>query len=76
MNVLLSLLFNAMLTHGHYPTELLKWTIIHIPKDTSVSLSNSDNYRKISLFNSICKLFDYVIIDICEDTFVTSDIRF
>ena len=24
LNVLLSLFFNAMLTHGHYPTELLK----------------------------------------------------
>ena len=42
MNVLLSLLFKAMLTHGHYPTELLKSTIISIPKDTTASLSTSD----------------------------------
>ena len=76
MNVLLSLLFTAMLTHGHYATELLKSTIISIPKDTTASLSTSDNYRGISLFNSISKLFDYVIIYICEDTFVTSDMQF
>ena len=76
VNVLLSLLFKAMLTHGHYPTELLKSTIIYIPKDTTASLSTSDNYRGISLFNSISKLFDYVIIYICVDTFVTCDMQF
>ena len=76
MNVLLSLLFKAMLTHGHYPTELVKSTIISIPKDTTASLSTSDNYDGISLFNSISKLFDYVIIYICEDMFVTSDMQF
>ena len=65
-----------MLTHGHYLTELLKSTLIYIPKDTTASLSTSDNYRGISLFNSISKLFDYVIIFICEDTFVTSDMQF
>ena len=40
---------------------LLKSTIVSIPKDPKVSLSNSDNYRGISLFNCICKLFDNVI---------------
>ena len=39
-------------------------------------MSNSDNYRGISLFNSICKLFDYVIIDLCGDTLSTSDMQF
>ena len=50
-----------MLTHGRYLTELLKSTIMYIPKDTTASLSTNDNYRGISLFNSISKLFDYVI---------------
>ena len=61
IRVLLSLLFNAMIVHGHYPSELLKSTIISIPKDKTASLSNSDNYRGISMFNSIHKLFDHVI---------------
>ena len=55
IRVLLSLLFNAMIVHRHYPNELLKSTIISIPKDKTVSLSNSDNYRGISMFNSIRK---------------------
>ena len=45
-------------SHGHYPSELLQSTIVSIPKDKTASLSNSDNYRGISVFNSIHKLFD------------------
>ena len=65
-----------MLTHGYYPKELVKSTIISIPKDKSISLSKSTNYRGISLFNSINKLFDYVIIDLCGDTLLTSEMQF
>ena len=42
-----------MIVHGHYPSELLKSTIVSIPKDKT--LSNNDNYRGISMFNSIHK---------------------
>ena len=65
-----------MLTHGYYPKEQVKSTIISIPKDKSISLSKSTNYRGISLFNSINKLFDYVIIDLCGDTLLTSEMQF
>ena len=40
------------------------------------SLTSSDNYRGISLFNSICKVFDYTILDLCNDYFMTSDMQF
>ena len=36
--------------------------IISIPKAVQVSLSNNDNYRGISLFNCICKLYDNVTL--------------
>ena len=65
-----------MLTHGYYPKKLVKSTIISIPKDKSIRLSKSTNYRGISLFNSIKKLFDYVIIDLCDDTLLTSEVQF
>ena len=51
-----------MLVHGYNLSDLLLSTIIFIPKDLKGSLSKSDNYRGISLVNSICKLSDYVII--------------
>ena len=65
-----------MITHGYYPKELVKSTIISIPKDKSASLSKSTNYKGISLFNSINKLFHYIIIDLCGDTLSTSDMQF
>ena len=65
-----------MIVYGHYPSELLKSTIVSIPKDKTASFSNSDNYRGISMFNSIHILFDYVLIDICGDSLSTSDIGY
>ena len=76
LNVVLSLLFNTMISHGYTPTVLLKSTIVSIPKDNKASLSNSDNYRGISLFNSINKLFDHVILYLYKDQFQSSDMQF
>ena len=51
-----------MLLHGYTPTDLLKCSIISIPKAVQVLLSNIDTYRDISLFNCICKLYDNVTL--------------
>ena len=48
--------------HGYTSTYLLESSIISIPKDVQVSLSNIDNYRGIALFNCICKLYDNVTL--------------
>ena len=53
---MLSIMFIAMLTHGFNQEDILLSTIISIPKDNQGS---SDNYRGISLSNSICKLYEY-----------------
>ena len=64
---MLSLLFQSMLVHGYTPKLLLKYVIISIPKNLKGNLSNSDNYRGITLCNSLCKLFDLIIINICKE---------
>ena len=74
--VFLSLLFRFMLIHGFNPKELTLSTIISIPKDSKGSLSDINNYRGISLFNSIGKLFDYIIIELSGSTLSTSDMQF
>ena len=61
---MLSILFQSMLVHGYTPKLLLKSVIISIPKNLKGNLSNSDNYRGITLCNSLCKLFDLIIINI------------
>ena len=69
-----------MLVHGYYYTSTLdkslKSTIITIPKDSAASLARSDNYRGISLFNSICKLFDHVIVFLFGGQLEASDKQF
>ena len=74
--VLLSLLFSVMLMYGYTPVDLLQSSIISIPKDLKKSLCNSNNYRGISLFNAICKVYDYAIIYLCSDFLNTSDMQF
>ena len=73
---MLSVLFNLMIIHGYTPYDLLKSTIVSIPKDSKASLSSSDNYRGISLFNSICKLLDHVILYLYKDQLQASDMQF
>ena len=76
LQVVLSLLFNVMINHGYTPDVLLKSTIVSIPKDPWVSLSKGDNYRGISLFNCICKLFDNVILLLYKSQLSPSEMQF
>ena len=39
-------------------------------------MNSSDNYRGISLSNSICKLYDYVFIDLTIDYLKTDYMQF
>ena len=50
--------------------------IISIPKDARGDMSRSDNYRAIALCNSICKLFDIILMKKCSDVLCTSDQQF
>ena len=74
LHVLLSILFNVMLQHRYNAKDLILSFITSILKDMKSSLSSSTNYRCISLFNAIGKVFDYVILLISNTCFQTSDI--
>ena len=76
LHILLSLLYNLMLVHGYTPTDLLKSSVISIPKDAKVSLSNIDNYRGIALFNCFCKLYDNITLFLHGNYLNTSDMQF
>ena len=71
----MSILFNAMIRHGYNLIEVLLSLIISIPKDMKSSLRDSNNYRGISLFNAICKVYDLAIIFLCYNKFITSDMQ-
>ena len=50
-----------MLVHGYVPDELLRSTIVPIPKNNLGNLCSSENYRGIALCNPILKLFECII---------------
>ena len=68
-------MFNTMLTHCFKPDDLMRCTIIPIPKDSRSSLCSSDNYRSLSLSHSICKLFDLLFIHMHKDHLKTCDMQ-
>ena len=75
-HVMICLLFNTMLILGYTPDDLLKVSNISIPKDSTASLTTGGNYRGISLFNALCKLFDNVILLLYGVELQSSDMQF
>lgn len=73
---LISLLFTGILQHGYIPGDMLKCTIIPIPKSSKKSLSDSSNYRAISLNSPLCKLLEATILTKCGDALESSDMQF
>ena len=76
MPILLTLLINSMVIHGHWPPALLNSTIVSIPKDSRGSLSNSEHYRGIALSNCICKIIDTVSLKKYSTFLATSSLQF
>ena len=57
--MLLKLVFNSMLVHGHSPDSMLVGTMVPIPKDKRQLACTSDNFKAIITLSSIAaKLFD------------------
>lgn len=76
LHVLISLLFTSMLRNGYVPEDMLCSTIMPIPKNARKSINESSNYRGIALNSPLCKLFEIVILQKCQDTLKSSDMQF
>ena len=74
--VLVSLLFNAMIVYSYTPEIMLKSTIISIPKNVRVNLTDSDNYRGITLCSSLCQVLDLLFINMNPDVKKSSDLQY
>ena len=74
--IILTLLFNSMLSHGIAPDELLLGTMIPLIKDGRMSKQNSDNYRSLTIGTGLSKLLETVILKQQEDALKTSDLQF
>ena len=72
----LKILFNMILRHSYVPANFGLGTIIPLVKDKSAPLSDPSNYRAITLIPVICKVFESVILSLCDDALVTDDLQF
>ena len=62
IHVLLSLCFRLCLTHGYLPPAMIETTIVSIVKSKSGNLSDSSNYRPITLATIMSKMFESVLL--------------
>ena len=67
------MVMSSMMVQGYNANDLPSSTVISIPKNTRGDMSQSDNYRGISLCNCICKWFDVILMKKCDKVLHTSD---
>ena len=70
------MLFNAIVVHGSLPDTFLYSTIVPIPKSRNVNISDSSNYRGISLCSLYGKVFDNVVMTSFSSKLTTSELQF
>ena len=65
-----------MANHSYIPTDFGKGSIVPLLKDKFGDFNDVNNYRGITLVPIISKLFEQVIMEICEPFFVTDGLQF
>jgi len=62
--------------HRYVPNGFCIGTIFPLVKDLSRNLNDVDNYRPITLIPVILKLFEHVILSLCEDCLLSDELQF
>ena len=55
-----------MAVHGFVPDDFGKGIIIPVVKDKAADVNSLNNYRGITLIPVVSKLFEQIILEICE----------
>ena len=76
LSVLLSLCFSSCLSHGFLPNSIMDSVVLPIVKNKCGNLSDSNNYRPVAISNVCSKIFEHVILYLCEDYLWTADNQF
>ena len=74
--VVLTILFNTMVIHGHIPMSLLDTVLTPILKDKKGNVSDVDNYRPIAVTCVVSKVFELLILERYKDLFTTTSNQF
>jgi len=70
------MLYSAMLVHGCALADMSVCTVIPIPKGKGTNLTDSGNYRGISLCSIFGKVFDLIFLDKFSGALFTSELQF
>ena len=72
----LCILFRLIVAHRYVPNNFGRGVIIPLVKDKSHNLNDIDNYRAITLIPIISKLFEQVLLLLCEDYLLVDELQF
>ena len=72
----ISFLYTIMLHHGLSEEIFNLITFSPLIKNKRKNIADSDNYRAIALNSSLCKIFDYILINYFSKFFESSDYQF
>ena len=72
----LKLLFYFIVTHRIVPDQFGYGIIVPLMKDKSADLNDIDNYRPITLIPILSRVFESVMLTLCEDLLQTSNLQF
>jgi len=73
---LLCALFRSMLLHKYVPIDFGQGIIVPLIKDKTGDSSSLNNYRAITLIPVLSKLFEHIILDVCDEYLNSDDRQF
>jgi len=76
LSVHTAMLFSTMLVHGFATEDMVTCTLIPIPKGKNVNVTDSGNYRGITLSSVFGKIFDLIFLNKFYDYLCTSERQF
>ena len=69
-------LFKLIMSHRYVPSGFCTGTIVPLIKDKSRNLNDIDNYRPITLIPVVSKIFEHVILSLCEECLISDQLQF
>jgi len=70
------IVFNLFLAHSYLPDSFMDSVIVPLVKCKGGDLTDVNNYRAITLSNTISKIFEFVLLEHVNDKTSTADSQF
>ena len=76
LNVIVSIIYTAFITHGHMPDSIMKTIIVPLVKNKTGNMSDKNNYRPIALVTAASKILELVLLNNIESFIDTKHTQF